>query len=645
MNDYPHIFTFYSFKGGVGRSMAVLNVAYALAAKGRNVLVLDMDLEAPGLSGFLHRHQEIERFADRDMVDLIRWANTVPVPADDPVRPTEPLSFPPLTDFAVPIPSDKLGSIPRKYSELARLDFIPVEEGRDYYDRLTELGMGNYDQEALVRTGSVLRAWLKSLRFPVEVPNYYGPNAERTAPYDYILVDSRTGISETGGLCIGPLSDQLVVLTALNDQNVKGTQRFLVEVGILEGPSALPSDPQPTAAGVIRRPDAKPTHLVASLVPVGEIEMKRDRLKILEQALGKTVVALSYHPRMALLESIFTRDYREENLAREYDILLRHILRSARDGETEDSKEYLFNESKPTPESRGFLEKLLRKTQVEDEIYPLRYRLYELNPEQLTEDVDYILWDRICRTLSDVESSARFTALNAWANLLSEWAFRSKDTELASLRSRESEGKYAKIFQTNEFSPSQKCEALFDRASVYGKRSERDKQLDDYAAALAIPDAPAEQRANALVYRGMVYGKLGERDKQLDDYAAVLAMPDVPIDQRVNALVSRSWALYEANQITEAVDDARNAISIWPSDCRSHANLGIFLLVLGQESASMAEYGTALDLADTGELEEMRTDLQEAITRNPGLFGAEEAMLRIEARFKALRALDTHSSA
>ncbi len=59
----------------------------------------------------------------------------------------------------------------------------------------------------------------------------------------------------------------------------------------------------------------------------------------------------------------------------------------------------------------------------------------------------------------------------------------------------------------------------------------------------------------------------------------------------------------------------------------------------------MAEYGTALDLADTGELEEMRTDLQEAITRNPGLFGAEEAMLRIEARFKALRALDTHSSA
>lgn len=30
--DFPQIFTFYSFKGGVGRSMAVLNVAYAMAA-------------------------------------------------------------------------------------------------------------------------------------------------------------------------------------------------------------------------------------------------------------------------------------------------------------------------------------------------------------------------------------------------------------------------------------------------------------------------------------------------------------------------------------------------------------------------------------------------------------------------------------
>src|ERR1035438_2215790 len=43
--------TFYSFKGGVGRSMALINTAGILAGRrGFRVLVLDLDLEAPGLS-------------------------------------------------------------------------------------------------------------------------------------------------------------------------------------------------------------------------------------------------------------------------------------------------------------------------------------------------------------------------------------------------------------------------------------------------------------------------------------------------------------------------------------------------------------------------------------------------------------------
>ncbi len=74
MSESPQIVTFYSYKGGVGRSMAVLNVAYALADQGHNVLVLDMDLEAPGLSGFLYRNQEIASTARCDIVDLIAWA-------------------------------------------------------------------------------------------------------------------------------------------------------------------------------------------------------------------------------------------------------------------------------------------------------------------------------------------------------------------------------------------------------------------------------------------------------------------------------------------------------------------------------------------------------------------------------------------
>ncbi|HUU23744.1 MAG TPA: P-loop NTPase, partial [Phycisphaerae bacterium] len=76
MSSFPYIFTFYSFKGGVGRSMAVLNVAYDLAGRGRNVLILDMDLEAPGLSGFMNRQAGLERQAEFDVIDLVTWAKT-----------------------------------------------------------------------------------------------------------------------------------------------------------------------------------------------------------------------------------------------------------------------------------------------------------------------------------------------------------------------------------------------------------------------------------------------------------------------------------------------------------------------------------------------------------------------------------------
>ena len=45
----PFWVTFYSYKGGVGRTMAMANVAALLARKGRKVVMLDFDLEAPGL--------------------------------------------------------------------------------------------------------------------------------------------------------------------------------------------------------------------------------------------------------------------------------------------------------------------------------------------------------------------------------------------------------------------------------------------------------------------------------------------------------------------------------------------------------------------------------------------------------------------
>jgi MinD-like ATPase involved in chromosome partitioning or flagellar assembly len=59
-----HIYTFYSFKGGVGRSMALANTAVLLARGGSRVLIVDWDLEAPGL------HKYFEKFSPRTSEEI-----------------------------------------------------------------------------------------------------------------------------------------------------------------------------------------------------------------------------------------------------------------------------------------------------------------------------------------------------------------------------------------------------------------------------------------------------------------------------------------------------------------------------------------------------------------------------------------------
>ena len=48
------IVTFYSYKGGTGRTMALANVGWILASAGLKVLVVDWDLDSPGLHRYFH---------------------------------------------------------------------------------------------------------------------------------------------------------------------------------------------------------------------------------------------------------------------------------------------------------------------------------------------------------------------------------------------------------------------------------------------------------------------------------------------------------------------------------------------------------------------------------------------------------------
>src|SRR6202521_3593470 len=68
----PRIVTFYSYKGGTGRSMALANVAWILAANGKRVAVIDWDLEAPGLHRYLHPYlRDPELLDSSGVIDFV----------------------------------------------------------------------------------------------------------------------------------------------------------------------------------------------------------------------------------------------------------------------------------------------------------------------------------------------------------------------------------------------------------------------------------------------------------------------------------------------------------------------------------------------------------------------------------------------
>lgn len=325
---FPYIFTFYSFKGGVGRSMALMNTAYRLAGWGRHVLIIDMDLEAPGVSSFLARNHELTPPIGDHPRDVLAFLHEARMALDgEGTIEQKAARLPPLDPYLRSVLPEKLTPLQPKIGQLGRLDVLGQNVEASYPERLAALNLKDLPTDRLAALSALLHFYFKAQRFPhrpLGLPDFEPPVS---TPYDYVLVDSRTGLTETGGLCVGPLADRLVVLTGLNDQNVEGTRHFFNEVGITPGPrepwdDADPVnkvDPPPTLG-------PKPTILVASPIPVGELTFKRQRLAQLETQLGIRPLSLSYHPQLAFQETVFVRDYPDEYLAREYDSLANDLM-------------------------------------------------------------------------------------------------------------------------------------------------------------------------------------------------------------------------------------------------------------------------------------------------------------------------------
>ncbi len=193
------IVTFYSYKGGTGRTMALANVAWILAASGKRVLTVDWDLEAPGLHRFFHPFLDPSTLAaTTGVVELIRdFAEAAVTPASG--RPDAwHLPYARITPHAVSLDWTFPGS--------GTLDFVSA--GRQ--DRTYSAAVSSFDWDNFFdRLGG--GQFFDALR------------ADMKRSYDYVLIDSRTGISDVADICTVLLPDVLVDCFTLSGQSVDGS--------------------------------------------------------------------------------------------------------------------------------------------------------------------------------------------------------------------------------------------------------------------------------------------------------------------------------------------------------------------------------------------------------------------------------------
>jgi cellulose biosynthesis protein BcsQ len=214
MSAPGQVIAFYSFKGGTGRSMALANVGCILAQAvkpGEAVLLIDWDLEAPGL----HRYFQKQLFgAFRDSEEVME-------------------KFPGLIDVFAELRGrvDQLdpGSPQEIDAVEAMLREIPIEEYIVKTDipQLHLLKAGRFDGGYPERVAAF--DWLDLYnRSPFLLKAFA---ARLARDYRYVLVDSRTGLNDTSGICTMLLPEILVTVFTPNRQSISGVRELIVEAG------------------------------------------------------------------------------------------------------------------------------------------------------------------------------------------------------------------------------------------------------------------------------------------------------------------------------------------------------------------------------------------------------------------------------
>ncbi|WP_394438944.1 KGGVGR-motif variant AAA ATPase [Sphingobium naphthae] len=199
----PRLF-FVSLKGGVGRSTALCVLAAHLAASGRRVLAIDMDLEAPGLGTMLLDNTTLPQFG---LLDYLVETNLGVV---------EDLFL-----------SDMLG-------------FSQLSGGRGSITVVPALGTRANDSPLNVLS-KLARAYLPSENdpalnsFTAKIDKLIG-RLTAAGDYDVVLVDARAGLHESTAAAAVALQGNTLVFGMDQPQTYAGYRALLAQQALTLGP-------------------------------------------------------------------------------------------------------------------------------------------------------------------------------------------------------------------------------------------------------------------------------------------------------------------------------------------------------------------------------------------------------------------------
>jgi hypothetical protein len=274
-----HAVTFYSYRGGTGRTTALVNVAADLARRGRKVLLIDFNLDAPGLSSF----------------DLLR-PDTV---------------CPGLVEFV---------------DEYLRLNHAPAVEDYVYQAKpfvdgsegVRVMPAGRCDEDYWAARARIDWQDLYAFHDGFLLFEALKTQWQRAFAPDYVLIDAPSGINDTTAICTRQLPDAVVLIHAFaqgDGNSLTGIHRVLKDVfaeSIAQGP---------------RRIDI---HLVASKAP--DLDGDEDYLSSFLEPAGldiifdDSVTEIPHAPALLLGNQVIIDKNQRSRLTRAYCHLTNAII-------------------------------------------------------------------------------------------------------------------------------------------------------------------------------------------------------------------------------------------------------------------------------------------------------------------------------